>query len=209
MQVCPPLTLKRESLIFCSTCLWTIAQMTRNLDVCNNSLPLRYGSSLSAEWLDVRAKRCATTNHELMSRKKTAIRPHNNVPQTSIIHLIPHTPPRYGAKRTDAQRQERESDNLGRQISARSPHVMQCPSRWMSPPPVARSLADACWSSVHVYTSQMHFPFSNNETPSVNALQRVETCCCCQAHEITVLVAAPPSTEDPPAGSPRLAVCHL
>ena len=107
VQVCPLLTLKRESLIFCSRCLWTIAQMTRNLDVCNNSLPLRYGSSLSAEWLDVRAKRCATTNHELMSHKKTAIRPHNNVPQTSIFHLIPHTPPRCGAKRTDAQRQEK------------------------------------------------------------------------------------------------------
>ena len=83
------------------------------------------------------------------------------------------------------------------------------PSPWMSPPAVARRLADACRSSVHVYTSQVHIPFDNNETPSANALQRVKTCCSCQPHEVKVLVDVSPSTEDPPAGSPRLAVCHL
>ena len=78
----------------------------------------------------------------------------------------------------------------------------------MSPPVVDRRLADACQSSVHVLTPQMHIPISN-ETPSANALQRVDTCCCNQTHEVKVLVAVSPSTEDPSFSSPRLAVCHL
>ena len=61
----------------------------------------------------------------------------------------------------------------------------------MYPPAVARRLADACQSSVHVYTLQVHNSFSDNETPSANALQRVERCCCCQAHADKVLVAVP------------------
>ena len=61
------------------------------MDMGNNSFPPRHRFSLSAEWLDVRAWRCATNNHVQVSHKMTTTWPHKSVPQTSIIHLISHT----------------------------------------------------------------------------------------------------------------------
>ena len=67
---------------------------------------------------------CASVN------KMTTTRPHQSVPQTSIIHMISHTPPRCGAKGTDAQRQEREQTSPARLQrlecpTVRCPHVMR------------------------------------------------------------------------------------
>ena len=70
-------------------------------------------------------------------------------------------------------------------------------------------LADACRSSAHVYTSQMHISVSNNGTLSANASPRVETCCC---HQLTRSKYSWPFHNRPKIHRPAhfgLAVLHL
>ena len=146
----------------------------------------------------------------------TTTRPHRNVPQTGIIYMISHTPPRCGAKRTDAQRQERERIYKSGTFPVSRVTISAVPARdaasspWMYPPAVAQRLADVCllvfkfmWT-LHKCTS--HSPTTEHH---LRTLYHVCETCSCQLtrSKYSWLYHHRPKIHQP--AHLRLAVCHL
>ena len=127
--------------------------------------------------------------------------PHQNVPQTGIVHVISHTPPRCGAKGTDAQRQERKQTSQARfqcveWPTVRNPHVQH----WVRGCALQRSLND--WPTF-VYRSSAHVSLHKCTFQSPTTEHSLRT-----LHQVVVAV----STIDRRSISQltfRLAVCHL
>ena len=146
--------------------------------------------------------------------KMTTTRHHQNVPQTGIIHMIPHVPSRCGAKRTDAQRQERERTNKcsmfpASRVTIRAKPAHDVAFESVDVPSSGRSTTGRCLlTSLQVVC---HFRSAHLILQQRNTICESFTTCwdvlLSPAHEIQVLVAVSPLTEDPSAGS--LQTCSL
>ena len=134
--------------------------------------------------------------------KMTTTRPHQNVPQTSIIHMISHTPPRCEAKGTDAQRQDREHNRSSTfsSVSSDQPcdaRVMRHRVRGCT---LQRSLNDwptfAYRSSAHVslHECTSHSPTTEHHLRTLHHVY--ETCCCHQLTRSKYSWPFPQSAED-------------
>ena len=157
----------------------------------DNSFPLRHKFSLSAEWLDVRAWRCARINHVQVStiwRLPDLIR--MSLKQTLFTRLLD-----LGRKEpTHSDKIENTQVQHGSNVSSDQHWVRGCASSGRST--TGRRLLPDLISCV---ISRVHISFTNNGTKSSDVH---EMCFCHQLTKSKYSWPLPPSTEDTSAGSP-------